>query len=139
MDCKSNETSCECDNGKCKWTQGEPVCIEDVIDELHDIGCDDDGNCNGCDMPDWFYQNETNCSNFNKENSECYRYTISINYKNITTCIYNIMFKVKLLLAVSLDSGPVSLSRPESSRQEILLLDDSPTLLQPANLTNIHY
>ena len=76
MDCKSNETTCECSDGKCNWSRGEPICIEDIIQELNQIGCnkDNDENCNGCDMPDWFYLNETQCTDFNRENSECYRY-----------------------------------------------------------------
>ena len=65
----------EINSGHCNWSVGEPICLEPGKKVLAK-GCEYD-ECDGCSVSDWFFENETECTNFNNEGSECYRLVLS--------------------------------------------------------------
>ena len=99
IDCKSNESRCICYKGECLYDRGEPECMED---SLLAPGCGNGAGCNGCDVPPWMGDSDTQCTNFNHEGSQCYRsncyYPLAstrstciceMTEKNIPTCSWN--------------------------------------------------
>jgi len=66
-DCKnSSVSSCNCVNGLCGWSVGEPIC------QTWGSGCFD-GICESCDKVDWQSDENFICSHLNYHGSKCYR------------------------------------------------------------------
>ncbi|CAG5078521.1 Oidioi.mRNA.OKI2018_I69.PAR.g9011.t1.cds [Oikopleura dioica] len=66
-DCKnSSVSSCNCINGYCSWSVGEPIC------QSWGSGCFN-GSCESCDKEDWLTDENFICSHLNFHGSKCYR------------------------------------------------------------------